>query len=222
VHLNGRLFTWSNERAHTTLERIDRVFISKQWDTIFPDCELHSLPSLCSDHAPLLLSLDSGHHAKKRFYFRSFWLRLPGFLEVAQQAWHCPLGTVSPFCKLDWLLCNTTWFLKSWSNRFVGSIRVQLKIAKKVIHQLESSCDRRHLLDHEKDIRKHLNLKSLGLASLQCTIVRQESQLLWLKEGDAPMSYPIFTSKPSTHRMCAQDQLFHTYRHKVFTDNQMS
>jgi hypothetical protein len=35
------------------------------------------------------------------------------------------------------------------------------------------------------------------------------------------MSYPIFMSKPSTHHMYAQDQLFHKYGPKVFTDNQM-
>jgi hypothetical protein len=29
IHLNGRLFTWSNERAQPTLESIDRAFISK-------------------------------------------------------------------------------------------------------------------------------------------------------------------------------------------------
>jgi hypothetical protein len=27
LHLSGCLFTWSNERAHPTLERIDRAFI---------------------------------------------------------------------------------------------------------------------------------------------------------------------------------------------------
>jgi hypothetical protein len=27
VHLNDRLFTWSNERRHPTLERIDRAFV---------------------------------------------------------------------------------------------------------------------------------------------------------------------------------------------------
>jgi hypothetical protein len=37
-----------------------------------------------------------------------------------------------------------------------------------------------------------------------------------------PMSYPIFMPKSSTHHMYAQDQLFHTYRQKVLTDNQMS
>jgi hypothetical protein len=38
----------------------------------------------------------------------------------------------------------------------------------------------------------------------------------------ALLSYPVFMSKSSTHRMYAQDQLFHTYGQKVLTDNQMS
>jgi hypothetical protein len=45
VHLNGCLYMWSNEWAHPTLERIDMVFISIQWDTIHPDCELQALSS---------------------------------------------------------------------------------------------------------------------------------------------------------------------------------
>jgi uncharacterized protein (DUF1778 family) len=153
VHLNNFFFTWSNEHAHPTLERIDRVFISNQWDAIFLDCELYSLPSLCSDHVPLLICTDSGHHAK-RFYFWSFWMHLPGFLEDVQQAWHCALGNVSPFYKLDWLLCTMTRFLKSWSDQFVGSIWVQLKIAKEVVHHLEAIRNRRQLLDHEEELRK--------------------------------------------------------------------
>jgi hypothetical protein len=36
------------------------------------------------------------------------------------------------------------------------------------------------------------------------------------------LSYPVFMLKPSTHRMYAQDQLFHTYGQKVLIDNQMS
>jgi hypothetical protein len=36
------------------------------------------------------------------------------------------------------------------------------------------------------------------------------------------MSYPILQEKPCTHRMCAQDHLFHTHGHKVFTDSQIS
>jgi hypothetical protein len=50
------------------LERIDRMFISNAWDAI----------SSCLDHSPLLLCMDSVHHAKKRFHFRLLWVRMPG------------------------------------------------------------------------------------------------------------------------------------------------
>jgi hypothetical protein len=36
------------------------------------------------------------------------------------------------------------------------------------------------------------------------------------------LSYPVFMPKPSTRRMYAQDQLFHTYGQKVLIDNQIS
>jgi hypothetical protein len=34
------LFTWSNEWAHPTLERIDRAFISWEWDELYPASDL--------------------------------------------------------------------------------------------------------------------------------------------------------------------------------------
>jgi endonuclease/exonuclease/phosphatase family metal-dependent hydrolase len=69
VHLEGRLFTWSNERSHLTLEKIDRVFISTKWEALFPGHELISLSSLCSDHTQLLLKTKSAIIGKKRFTF---------------------------------------------------------------------------------------------------------------------------------------------------------
>lgn len=35
--LLGRRFTWSNERASPTLVRLDRVFFTDSWETIFPN-----------------------------------------------------------------------------------------------------------------------------------------------------------------------------------------
>jgi hypothetical protein len=54
-----------------------------------------------------------------------------------------------------------------------------------VVHRLEVVRDHRALSVHEEELCKLLKLKSLGLASLQRTIARQESRLPWLKEGDA-------------------------------------
>jgi hypothetical protein len=79
--------------------------------------------------------------------------------------------------------------LKSWSDKFIGNVRVQLEVAKEVVHRLEMARDRRQLATHEEELRQHLKLKPLGLASLQRTIAQQESRLLWLSEEDAPTKF---------------------------------
>jgi hypothetical protein len=43
LHLHGRLFTWSNEHTHPTLEHIDRVFFSAEWEDLYPNWYLQSL-----------------------------------------------------------------------------------------------------------------------------------------------------------------------------------
>jgi hypothetical protein len=107
IHLSGRLFTWSNERMHPTLELIDRAFISKEWDEFYPSHDLTSLTSMCSDHASLLLHTRNEYMHHKRFHFRAYWPKFPGFLEMVEKAWLCPLTDADPCRRLDWLLRNT-------------------------------------------------------------------------------------------------------------------
>ena len=71
LHLNGRRFTWSNERAAPTLARLDRVLVSEGWMIDHPDHELSALSSECSDHAPLLLKTDCSLPHFKRFRFEN-------------------------------------------------------------------------------------------------------------------------------------------------------
>jgi hypothetical protein len=122
LHLNGRSFTWSNKRSHPMLERINRAFMSLDWEDIYPPCDLQALATSCSDHAPLLLRTDANDQFKGRFVFRSFWTRCEGFMDVVRRAWNCPLQNASPFARIDWLFWNTARFLKSWSDRFIGNV----------------------------------------------------------------------------------------------------
>jgi hypothetical protein len=82
-----------------------------------------------------------------------------------------------------------TCFLKSWSNRFVGNIRLQLAIAKEIKSRLEAVDDRRSLAAHEDDLQKEMKLKIMGVSSLRHTISRQESRLVWPHEGDVPTQF---------------------------------
>jgi hypothetical protein len=208
IHLNGRHFTWSNEQAHLTLERIDHVFISNEWDDIFPDHKHHSLSSLCSDHVPLLLHTEDEIQAGKHFHFPSFWPRFPGFHDVVARAWHYLLGNVSTFTRLDWLLHNMARFLKSWSDRTIGNIRIQLETAKEIVLRLEITRDLRQLSASEEDLCKHLKLKSLALVSLPRTIAQQESRILWLSEGGAPTHFFHTHTNARRKRKCISSLVY--------------
>jgi hypothetical protein len=96
IHLCDRLFTWSNERLHPTLERIEHAFVSNEWEALHPHYYLQSLSSLCSDHAPLLLTLDIEFVACKHFHFRAIWLRFPSFLNVCQEGVELPTSQREP------------------------------------------------------------------------------------------------------------------------------
>jgi hypothetical protein len=122
LHLNGRLFTWSNERSRPTLERIDCVFATVQWLEEYPFHRLHCRSTDCSDHAPLLLVLSTELWVQPRFRFESFWPTVDGFLDVVANAWTCTLQLDA--CRaLDHKLRNVAKALKSWSAQQIGSVR---------------------------------------------------------------------------------------------------
>jgi endonuclease/exonuclease/phosphatase family metal-dependent hydrolase len=73
LHLHGRCFTWSNERDVPTLIRLDRVLVSIDWDTRFPNSHLRALGTDASDHCALLLQTNMGQMSKARFHFEQFW-----------------------------------------------------------------------------------------------------------------------------------------------------
>jgi len=163
------------------------VFASDDWSLLFPDHNLSALASECSDHAPLLLRTDCALPHFKRFRFENFWPKCGGFLETVAQAWSTPLpwSQADAFRTLDFKLRATAKALTSWSAKHVGSVRLQLAIAKEIVLRFDCAQDRRELATHELALRHKAKLCSLGLASLQRTIYRQRSRITYLVEGDA-------------------------------------
>ena len=79
--------------------------------------------------------------------------------------------------------------LKSWSAKQIGLVQLQLAIAKEIIYRLEAAQDFRTLAPHELALCRKAKLCSLGLASLQRTLVRQRARITYLAEGDANTSF---------------------------------
>lgn len=177
LFLHGRLYTWSNERRRPTMERIDRAFANMLWLEQFTNHHLKSLSSDYSDHAPLLLQLNTEPWATPRFRFEAFWVKVDGFDDFVRQAWDCDLTGVDDCRALDFKLRRTAQALKSWSMRNVGSVRLQLFMAREIIGQLDVAQETRTLSNDGVLLRDELKRHSLGLASLARTIARHRSRI---------------------------------------------
>jgi len=125
LHLQGRLFTWSNGRESPTLERLDRALASQGWVAMFPNHQLRSLSSDSSDHAPLILVLNAQPWHVPRFRFEQAWTKLPGFLDVVAAAWGPPCPDVDACKCLDIKLRALAKALRSWRAARVGAITLQ-------------------------------------------------------------------------------------------------
>lgn len=189
IHLNGRKYTWSNERHQPTLVKLDRVLVSLDWEERFPSCFLQALSSDASDHCPLLLQTNAAFSIKPRFHFEVYWPKCEGFLEAVARGWQCPSTITDPFRRLDQFLRNTARELQSWSAKYIGHIKSQLLIAREIILRLDQQQERRQLTEVEIELRKDMKHQCLGLASLERTIARQRSRIRELKEGDANTRY---------------------------------
>jgi len=71
--------------------------------------------------------------------------------------------------------------LQKWSHRKVDNVKLQLAMAKEILHQLEITRDSLALSQGEEWLRRKLKGHCLGLASLERTIAHLRSRVLFLK-----------------------------------------
>jgi hypothetical protein len=75
IPLIGCKFTWSNVREAPTLVRLDRVFMTRDWELLQPDCIIQSTISMISGHCPLILGLKDNIQANDAFTLKATGLR---------------------------------------------------------------------------------------------------------------------------------------------------
>jgi endonuclease/exonuclease/phosphatase family metal-dependent hydrolase len=83
---NNRKYTWSNNQGNAILAKLDRVFISTEWEAAFPLVRVTTLSKSISDHNPLLI--DSGDNcsvSKKKFIFEKWWLERNDFKDLVRK-----------------------------------------------------------------------------------------------------------------------------------------
>jgi hypothetical protein len=88
LDLSGRQYTWANNLQSSTLEKLDRILVSMEWELKYPMVTVNALPRTISDHTPLLLNMAmSSQHTPHLFKFELGWLLKDGFYDMVTWIW---------------------------------------------------------------------------------------------------------------------------------------
>ncbi|WMV38227.1 hypothetical protein MTR67_031612 [Solanum verrucosum] len=82
--LFGGLYTWRKGENHSTASRLDN---SHHWDDFFSQIRQSLLPSLESDHNPVMLTCGKLNLKKSYFKFEQWWMQVEGFREKVNDWW---------------------------------------------------------------------------------------------------------------------------------------
>ncbi|XP_020086093.1 uncharacterized protein LOC109708688 [Ananas comosus] len=182
IPIANKSFTWSNGRVTSTLERLDRVFISNAWTLVFPRSALRALPRPRSDHTPLVLS---SYTSANLFRFEAFWLRHPALRGIVAAAWRSVLHDTNPVNLILRKIESVQSALRSWSADISLASREQGKRCLLWIEWLDKAEEYRPLTTPEYILRPKLKTRYEDICLQEEIKWKQRSRVQWLKVGDA-------------------------------------
>ena len=83
-----------------------------------------------------VLSLSEGSHAKRRFHFESFWVKLPVFLETVANSWNLSVNASGPLEQFSLKLKRLTKALQSMGDKQIGHVKSQLGVAREILRKI--------------------------------------------------------------------------------------
>lgn len=80
-----------HNQENPTLEKLDRILVSKDWEDIFPNTSVKKLPREISDHNPLILYSESYKPTMHiQFRYELSWVNNPEFIAAIKKIWSKP------------------------------------------------------------------------------------------------------------------------------------
>jgi exonuclease III len=87
LQLQGRKYTWCNERKVPSYVRLDRFLISTEWTQKFPNTIQKALPNTSSDHCPIMCTSTIKFPCANIFRIENNWLNQQDFTQLVNEMW---------------------------------------------------------------------------------------------------------------------------------------
>jgi hypothetical protein len=108
LEMMGRKFTWANNLASQTFEKLDRILVTTEWEEKFPLSTVRALTREVSDHTPLLLNTGepTNAHTQHMFKFELGWLLRDGFIDMIKGLWTSTTFGQTPMERWQGKICR--------------------------------------------------------------------------------------------------------------------
>jgi hypothetical protein len=137
-------FTWANNLASPTFEKLDRILITTEWEEKFPLSTVRALTREISYHTPLLLNTGAptNSHTQPMFKFELGWLLRDGFIDMIRGLWSSTTSGHTPMERWQGKIRRVRKYLRGWAK----NVSDQYKKEKKEILNILDTLDKKQKL----------------------------------------------------------------------------
>ena len=170
------------------LEKLDWVFTSEHWTSVFPKTSVRTSAKTTSDHAPCCISIGTSIPKSSIFRFENFWLKHQDFKQVVANNWNQPIHESDSAKIITAKFKRLRKGLKIWA-RSLSNLATTIQATNEVIHMWDYLEEFRPLNVVENNGREILKEHLANILEMQQIYWKQRSVIRWAKLDDESAAF---------------------------------
>jgi hypothetical protein len=187
----GKKYTWANNLATPTYEKLDRILMMTKWEEKFPLSMVEALTRELSNHTPLLLNSGEPSQVATQpmFKFELGWLLRDGFKEMVIDIWTNTIVGRTPMERWQGKIRKLRQHLRGWAKNISGHYKKEKKEILNALDGLDKKAKNIPLQLDELNLKQCLNNRLGHMLHEEEIKWYQWTKVKELLEGDSNTKY---------------------------------